>query len=674
MISVSEFVEQIRDDFSPRGVLSGGRGYEFRPEQQELASAVACALENEHSLLAEAGTGVGKSLAYLVPSVRFALNHGRKAIISTHTINLQEQLFCKDIPTAAKALGLPFRAALLKGRSHYLCCTRLQRAIEQAKDLFNQEELRQLRAVQEWAKDCGEGWLSSIPVELGVSEKVKAQVCSENYVCTPRICGPDCPYQAARRRVEEAELVVLNHTLFFGLMSLTEEARDREIETEEETEERHQGFIFPGDFVVLDEAHTIENVAAHQFGTVLPEAELRRDLWRMYNPRTHKGSLRHVATPRLLQLIEEAQMASDEFFDRAMRDAQFRDEDRWQEVRLRQPNWTEDILTPALRDLESEVLTMAKGEENEVTRAEFLDTATRLEAYRVAAEDVIALHHQSNAVYWAESGGEKDEKRRYLTLRSALINVAPVLREKLFESGRACICTSATLSAGDEGTAYFAGRVGAESADTIRIGSPFDYAHQMRVTVARSMPLPNEDAYHEQLSGRVLHALESTNGHAFVLFTSYRTLRMVAEELRAACADRGWQLLVQGDGISRSDMLDLFRTKKGSVLLGTDSFWMGVDVPGEALSHVIVTKLPFDSPGTPLVEARSEDILARGGSPFMEYSMPEAILKFRQGVGRLIRSKTDTGSVTILDSRLCHKYYGKRFLGALPPGAPCVFE
>ncbi len=668
------FIEQTLEDFSPNGILSGGKGYEFRPEQQQLAAAVARALENERPLLAEAGTGVGKSLAYLIPAIRFALAHGRKAIVSTHTINLQEQLFSKDIPTAAKALGLSLRAALLKGRSHYLCRTRLQRAVEQAKDLFNQDEVRQLRAVQEWARDCGEGWLSSIPAELGVSEKVKAQVCSENYVCTLRNCGPNCPYQAARRKAEESDLVVLNHTLFFGLMSLTEDARNQALEIDEEENLDNMGFIFPNDFVVLDEAHTIENVAAHQFGTILPEAELRRDLWRLYNPRTRKGSLRHAATPRLLQLIEEAQMASDEFFDRATLDARFPSDENRQEVRLRQPDWTEDVLTPALRELEREVLSMAKEEENEVTRADLMDTATRLLAYRSAAEEIISLRNVSNAVYWAEKGAEKDDKRRYLTLRSALINVAPVLCEKLFESGRTCICTSATLSAGDMGIAYFAGRVGAKNADTVRIGSPFDFANQMRVSVARSMPLPNEENYEKELPSRILRALESTDGHAFILFTSYRTMRRAVDALRPACAEHNWQTLVQGDGISRSDMLALFRKKKGSVLFGTDSFWMGVDVPGDALSHVIVTKLPFDSPGTPLVEARSEDIQARGGSPFTEYSMPEAILKFRQGVGRLIRSKSDTGTITLLDARLCRKYYGRQFLRALPPGVPCTFE
>ena len=212
--------EQTLLDFSETGLLSHARGFEFRPEQQQMAVAVAETLENEGALLAEAGTGVGKSLAYLIPAIRFALENGRKAVISTHTINLQEQLFHKDIPTVAKALNCHFDAALLKGRANYLCRTRLRRAMEQADDLFNQAETKQLYDLPAWSKDCGEGSLAELPQELNISPKVWAQVCSENHVCTPRNCGYDCPYQAARRRVQEAQVVVLNHTLFFGLLSI----------------------------------------------------------------------------------------------------------------------------------------------------------------------------------------------------------------------------------------------------------------------------------------------------------------------------------------------------------------------------------------------------------------------------------------------------------------------
>lgn len=659
--------DQTYEDFSAHGVLSGGRGFEYRPEQQRLAVAVAEALDAEGALLAEAGTGVGKSLAYLIPAVRFALERGRKAIISTQTINLQEQLFRKDIPTAAKALGVDFRAALLKGRANYLCRTRLKRALEQSDDLFNQEETKQLHALVAWSQNCGEGSLSELPPELRIHPKVWAQVCSESHVCTLRNCGPNCPYQAARKRVEEAEVVVLNHTLFFGLLSMAEATRSEESGIEEEA----PGYIFPHDFVVLDEAHTIESVAAHQFGISLSELDLKYDLWRMYNPRTHKGTLRHAASPRLLQLIEEAQTAAVEFFEVARKDCRL----EGNVVRLRHPQWTEDVLTPPLLALEQEILTMAKEEENELTRVELLDTAARLLAYRSAAHDIITLEQAATSVYWAESAGQEGKAT---LLRSAVVNVAPLLREKLFESGKCCICTSATLSAGDIGMRYFASRVGAESATALQIGSPFNFAEQMRITVARTMlpppPASKDEDYRAALLSWITQALEESNGCAFVLFTSYSLMRAIAEPLRPECEAHGWPLYVQGDGLGRSDMLHAFRSQKGSVLLGTDSFWMGVDVPGDALTHVIITKIPFESPGNPLVEARSEDIQARGGSPFRDYSLPEAILKFRQGVGRLIRSKTDSGIITLLDSRLTAKTYGALFLRSLPPEARRVFR
>jgi ATP-dependent DNA helicase DinG len=277
-------------------------------------------------------------------------------------------------------------------------------------------------------------------------------------------------------------------------------------------------------------------------------------------------------------------------------------------------------------------------------------------------------------VYWVESNGIDGQ---FTTMRGALINVAPVLREKLFEAGRSCICTSATLSTGERGMGYFAGRVGAESARPLQIGSPFDFEKQMRIIVARSMPPPPpaslDDEYLPALADWIMRSLDESQGRAFVLFTSYNLMRAMAVRLRPFCQERGWPLLVQGDEMNRSQMVHSFRENIGSVLFGTDSFWTGVDVPGEALSNVIVTKIPFESPGNPLVEARIEDITARGGNAFRDYSLPEALLKFRQGIGRLIRSKTDTGIVTILDSRVVQKFYGSRFMYALPAAAPREF-
>lgn len=659
--------EQTLQDFSESGLLSGARGFEYRPQQQQMAAAVAGALEQNAPLLAEAGTGVGKSLAYLIPAIRFALQEGRKAVISTHTINLQEQLFHKDIPTVKKALGTEFQAALLKGRANYLCRTRLRRAMEQARDLFNQDEARQLHQLLEWSAHCGEGSLAELPADLDISPKVWAQVCSENHVCTPRNCGQDCPYQAARRRVQEAQVVVLNHTLFFGLFSVAEAMAE-----EKDDMERPDGFIFPGDFVILDEAHTIENVAANQLGISLHEAELKYDLLRLYNPHTHKGSLRHLATPDLLRLVDEAQTATDEFFRIARADCQL--EEHHGTVRLRTPGWTDDILTPALNNLYVEVRKMVADQENELTRAELMDTATRLAGYCTAAHECVQLSEQENSVYWAETAGAEG---RYTCLRSALVNVADILREKLFESGRSCICTSATLSGNERRMTYFAGRVGAESAPAIQIGSPFNFAEQMRVVVARSMPPPppasQDEDYQPALADWIMRALDDTQGRAFVLFTSYNLMRAQAARLRPFCQERGWPLLVQGEDLNRTQMLNHFKQNIGSVLFGTESFWTGVDVPGEALSNVIITRIPFESPGNPLIEARIEDVTARGGNAFKDYSLPEAVLKFRQGIGRLIRSKTDHGIIYLLDSRITGKFYGQQFMYAIPAAAKRQF-
>lgn len=662
---MGELIDQTLLDFSEVGLLSSAKGFEFRPQQQDMAAAVARALEEKSALLVEAGTGVGKSLAYLIPAIRYALQNGRKAVISTHTINLQEQLFQKDIPTVAKALGCSFEAALLKGRANYLCKSRLKLALEQSGDLFNQQETRQLHDLLAWSHHCGDGSLADLPPELEISPKVWAQVCSENHVCTPRNCGLDCPYQAARRRVEEAQVVVLNHTLFFGLLSLADVLA-------EETGEGMDGFIFPGDFVVLDEAHTIETVAANQLGLSLGEAELTYDLLRLYNPRTHKGTLRHNATPRLLQLIEEAQAAADVFFANARQDCQL--DAHHGTVRLRQGGWTEDILSPALKNLYAEVREMANTEENELTKAALMDNASRIIAYAETAQELVRLSDPEKSVYWADTSGADG---CYTNLHSALIDVSPVLREKLFEAGRTCICTSATLSTGERGMDYFSGRVGAESAEVLKIGSPFNFAEQMRIIVARSMPPPppvtEEDEYRTALADWLMRMIDETQGHAFVLFTSYNLMRDQAARLRPWCRERNYPLFVQGDDLTRTQMLRQFKINLGSVLFGTDSFWTGVDVPGDALSNVIITRIPFESPGNPLTEARIDDIRDKGGNPFRDYTLPEAVLKFRQGVGRLIRSKSDKGLICLLDSRITGKYYGQRFMYALPADAKREF-
>lgn len=647
-----DLIAQTHADFSSDGIFSRAKDFEFRPQQQEMATAVAETLETGVPLLVEAGTGVGKSLAYLLPSVRFALANERKAIISTHTIALQEQLFHKDIPMVRKVLNEDFSATLFKGRANYICLTRLRRAIEQSSDLFSPRETSELHELRKWAIASPDGSLSDLP--FPISPKVWAQVCSEPHVCTLQNCGINCPYQAARQRAQDAQVVVINHTLFFGLMAINNRMYDEE-------GERQDGFLFPGDFAILDEAHTIESIVARQFGVRLSEAELKYDLLRLFNPHTRKGTMVSFATPQLLQAIQDAQDACDLFFQQARFDC---DLDAHQgTVRLLQADWTENVLSPPLTVLEDAIRSMAHDEENEITRSELLDIAQRLSAYRESLRLMLSLEGE-NEVYWAESTGQDG---RFLALNSALIDVSALLREILFNTQTPLVLTSATLSTGENGMAYFTGRIGAESAHTLQIGSPFNYAEQMKIVIARSMPDPRNELYGEELSRRIMQYLDESQGRAFVLFTGYKIMRETATRIQDFCRERGWRLLVQGGDLNRSSMLKIFRKDVHSVLLGTDSFWTGVDVPGEALANVIITRLPFEPPNNPLTQARCEAIEAAGGHPFTEYSLPEAILKLRQGIGRLIRSKNDRGLVVLLDSRITGKNYGLRIMQAMPP-------
>ncbi|MCW1912885.1 ATP-dependent DNA helicase [Luteolibacter sp. GHJ8] len=644
------FVEEIALAFSHGGALARSKDFEFRAEQQQLAVAVAEALVGKRCLVAEAGTGVGKSLAYLVPAARFALQSGRKAIISTHTINLQEQLIRKDIPIVRKILGEELPAVLLKGRGNYLCPLRLRRAFEQSGDLFTSTENEELNRIREWAEGTKDGTLSDL--DFQPSMKVWLQVCSEAHLCTARHCGPrgNCFFQEARKAAAEAKLVVVNHTLFFALLETGDSLEN----------EKPSGFLFPNDFVILDEAHTLEQVAAVQLGLRVSQAGMRFDLQRLYNPRTRKGLLRSFRKSSALLAVEDAIKAADEFFGDLGHAAHFGEYSK--EWRVRQPELVPNSAAEPLRRLWTEIDALAADVESETTRAELQDASRKLREAHGAIGCFLDQSGEDN-VHWIERSG-RDES--LFSLHAAPIRVADKLRTLLFAPGKTCVMTSATLGVGDPLLGWFRGRVGAEDVPALCIGSPFDFQRQMKIRIWKTMPEPTAPAYGKALVEAIRAAVEASEGKAFVLFTSYRTMKNAADALRRHFEDRGWRLLVQGDGMPRHRMVEEFRKDIHSILFGTDSFWTGVDVPGETLSNVVVTRLPFAVPDHPLTQSRLEALEAEGANPFMEYSVPEAILKLRQGVGRLIRTAKDQGLVSILDNRILTKRYGRLFLDALP--------
>jgi ATP-dependent DNA helicase DinG len=640
--------------FSDGGKLGRARGYESRPGQAKMAERVAEIIEDRKHLVVEAGTGTGKSLAYLVPAAYAAEELGKKAIVSTYTIHLQEQLFGKDVPIVQSLVPFEFSAALLKGRHNYLCPHRLKKAQQHQGDLFATGQAEQLRGLVEWAGKTTDGTLSDI--QFQVDATVWAQVCSEAFACTPRHCGgpTGCFYQKARNNILDAKVVILNHALLFGLLAGAEESE----------EEPSEGYLFPNDFLVLDEAHEVEDVAAKALGLEVRLGSLRFLLQRLIHPRTKKGVLTRIGDGNAVKSTLGVLGILEASFEEILESAGLKGPGQ---KRVRQALGVKSELGPRLMDVRAQLLKLAEDAGDGEERNELKDHARRLEGSAFGLGEFLKMSREGHA-YWVERRVAEDGRaqRGEMSLHASPVEVAERLEELVFRPDCTTIMTSATLDVG-RGLDFFAKRVGAGEAETLLVESPFDYESQMRVYLPKGMPEPSEGArFQEALEGWIQRFVGMTKGKAFVLFTSRAMLRKTADGMASWFEEEGIRLLVQDKGNSRTRLLKEFKEDRDSVLFGTDSFWQGVDVPGEALSNVILTRLPFSVPDEPLFEARCERIKELGGEPFRELQLPEAILKFRQGVGRLIRSREDRGQIAVLDGRILSRTYGKSFLKILP--------
>lgn len=651
--------EQAAATFQPGGALAavaqGDFEYEARPQQVDMARAVAEALEANRHLIVEAGTGVGKSLAYLVPLILHAKRTGTRALVSTHTISLQEQLVGKDLPLLQDRLGTAFRAVLVKGRSNYLCLRRLARARGHQRELFADGVAAELERIRAWADQTEDGSVQEL--RRPPAPEAWSAVCAEHGNCM----GGKCPERKrcflfrARARMQDADLLIANHHLLFSDLAL-----------------RREGASFLPDVaaIVMDEAHTVEAAASEHLGIRLSPNGFEYWLRRLFAPDSGKGLLGYLRAGPAAQTVARLWDAVAELFHDVARVAGLGARDGL--VAVAAPLAVESAVPELLRELSGRLGALIEEleDQDEDSRAELRHLRGTGIALGGMLESFLA-QSLPDQVYWIEREG----KRRQPVLHSAPIEVAPILRDVLFKPIPSVTLTSATLAVGGR-LEYGRDRLGAGAeCAMLCLGSPFDHARQMRLHVATNAPDPKDkDAFAEAVAKGVLRWALKTKGRAFALFTSDELLKRTAAALRAPLEEAGLTLLAQGEGLARRAMLDTFRQNEGFVLFGLDSFWMGVDVRGDALSNVILTRLPFAVPDHPVVAARLKRIKEKGGDPFKEYSLPEAVLKFRQGFGRLLRSQTDEGIVVVLDSRLLTKWYGRIFLGSLPECPVDTFE
>jgi ATP-dependent DNA helicase DinG len=670
--------------------------YEDRPSQRDMAAYIADGYNDGGVLLLEAGTGVGKSFAYLVPALAWAKASGERTIISTNTINLQEQLFGKDLPLLHEALATSEHAptfALLKGWRNYLCLARLHQAVGSQRSLFEPDKYDELQSIFAWAGRTEDGTLA----DLGVtpSGEIWDEVSAESDLCPRLQCAhfDACFLFKARRKAAEADVVIVNHHLLAA-----------DLAVRQASENWKEAAVLPAyDRLVLDEAHHLEDVAASHLGAQVTSRGIRRTLGRF--ERNGKGLLPTLAADlgatgdllsrasldllrdRLLPAVMDARRAADQLLLRLHErleaeqggilrlNDEFQQDEIWRNGLQRELDATL-IAFRAIKDCIETIADRMAGSEASGDMpprrlqllGELRGVVRRLDSTSDALNQALRpAPGGTPTVRWLQRTGPRGQQ---LTLAAVPLDLAPLLRELVFDRVKTVTLTSATLAAGGEFT-FLESRVGLAGEDSpvterAILPSPFNYIEQCIFGIPNDIPDPREDepghaAATVQIVSDLAHA---SDGGMFVLFTSHGALRRAATELRGVCGER-WPILVQGEE-PRDVLLRRFRDLGRAILLGTDSFWEGVDVPGRALRVLVLTKLPFKVPSEPLTAARLERLAEQGEDGFMHYLLPHAALKLKQGFGRLIRSGTDVGAVVLLDKRVVTKRYGPLVLSGLP--------
>ncbi len=654
-------VELVESIFKQDGFLQTALGLDHRPQQAAMALYVAQSLETDTPLLFEAGTGVGKSLAYLIPGLIHSINSERPLIVSSHTITLQGQIRSKDlklcrelfqaVPELKRYAG--FRTALMLGKANYCCTTRLSHALkdirtEKQTELIQSDSKADYIRLAQWSAHSKDGIIQELspPPLPDVWDAVNA----DSSTCSKKNCDPSvCFYQRARKQLHSANCIILNHSLLFSLINAGMPPKG-------ET----PGILMPGDFVVLDEAHRIPAIATDHFGIHVSSYALNRALKAIYNPKTRHGLLRRQNPLPDYSTVINALTATDEFF-RYLGEAFLTQRSI---LRIHETGFCENSLSNPLKEVADHLGSLIQKTEQEHIKDELRDARRRILGYRDVVNAFVELTEEDH-VYWLERGGKKGQ---IVTLRSAPLDVAPYLREALFSRQTAAILTSATLS---DGTSIkpFQEKVGGQAAETQIETSPFNYRENCHVFIASDTPTPEPRQGRldlDYLADMICWFSKRVAGGSLVLFTSHLDLRQVHNRTEAFFKKHNRPLFAQGLNADRSELTRQFAKAGNGVLFGTDSFWTGIDVPGPALSQVIITRLPFDNPSHPISEARCEYIQEQGGNPFHEITLQEALIKFRQGIGRLIRRREDSGNIILLDSRILKKRYGKHFLDALP--------